>query len=451
MHHTEGKDRDGPEPTSASVPTGLQTFAVIWTGQLISLLGSGLVSFAIGVWIYQTTGSSTRYAMMAFFGMVPGLLIGPVAGVLVDRWDRRSTMILSDFIAALTSVALLVLVATGQLELWHIYVVVAATSMLASFQQPAFLASIPLLIPRRHLGRAAGLTQVGQALPQIAAPLVAGVLMVAVELRGILIIDLIAAALAITTLLAVRLPSPATADRETSEQDSLLRQARFGWDYIMAQPGLVSLLGIASVINFAMGMLQILITPLVLTFGSTTTLGAVLSVASIGFLAGSVMMSIWGGSEQRIRSILWLMLIQAAILFLGGVRPSALLVGGAAFGFMFCMPLIAGNSQVIWQSRVAPEVLGRVFATRRVIALASQALAYLAAGPLADFVFEPLMATDGALATTVGRVVGSGPGRGIGLLFVFLGCTILAAVALGRRSYSLRQLDYEHRAPESPD
>lgn len=421
---------------------GFRTFLVLWSGQLVSVFGSGLTSFALGVWVYQQSGSATQFGLLTFCAVVPAILTSLLAGGIVDRWDRRRILIVSDSVAACGSLALAALVWSGNLELWHVYAVVVVTASASAFQMPAFTASVPLLVPKQHLGRTAGLTQLGAALPAVAAPLLAGALVGAVGLKGILLIDLSTFLVAVAALLAVRIPNPSRRT-ETGEKQPLWRGAAFGWTYLRERPGLFALLLMFAGINFSLGILRTLMTPMVLSFASAATLGMVMSIASCGMLAGSVVMSVWGGPKRRIHGIFGFAAILGLILFLGGLRPSTLLVSSAAFVFLFCFPLINGCSAAVWQTKIAPDVLGRTTAVQRVIAMSALPLASLIAGPLAEYVFEPLLTAGGPLAGTVGRFVGVGPGRGIGLLFMVLGILILAALALGYSNPRLRNLEDE--------
>jgi MFS transporter, DHA3 family, macrolide efflux protein len=432
--------------TSPVSDRGLRTFLVVWLGQVVSLLGSGLTGFALGVRVYQETGSVTRFALIAFFASLPGLLISPLAGALIDRWDRRLTLLFSDCLAAASTLGLLLLVwsgGVGRLEMWHVYGLMAVGSVANAFQWPAFTAATTLLVPKRHLGRAAGLSQMGVALAQIVSPFTGGLLVTAIGLRGVLAIDLATFGFAALTLLAVRFREPRRAPREEGERRSLWAETGFGWRYLRERPGLLSLLVVFAGTNFSLGMLQALLAPLILSFASAATLGSVLSTAGVGMLAGTVVMSVWGGPKRRIRGIFAGLLAQGVILLLGGFQPSVPLIASAAFVFLFALPILLGCSQAIWQSKVAPEVQGRVFAVRRMVAQSSLPVAYLVAGPLADRVFEPLLAPGGALAGTVGAVIGVGEGRGIGLLFMVLGALVIAGLAAAFANPRLRGVEDE--------
>jgi len=409
---------------------GFRTFSIIWAGQLISLIGSGLTGFALGVWVYQRTGSVTQFALISLFTALPGILFSPLAGALVDRWDRRWAMILSDSGSALCTLSMALLLLANRLEVWHIYLAMGLSSTFSAFQWPAYSAATTLLVPKKHLGRASGMVQFGQALAQIISPTLAGVLMGIIQVQGIILIDFATFFFALFTLLLVRIPRPERTAAGEAGQGSLWREAAYGGKYILARPGLLGLLLLFATTNFAAGIVQVLFTPLVLSFATTAILGAILSVGGLGFLSGGLTMSVWGGPKVRVYGIYLFLLLQGCVLFAAGLPPQATLLGAAAFLYFFAVPIVNGCSQAIWQTKTAPDVQGRVFAVRRMIAWSSLPLAYLVAGPLADKVFEPLMTQDGALADSVGRFIGTGTGRGIGLLYILLGVmTLLATLA----------------------
>jgi len=420
---------------------GFRTFLIIWAGQVVSLTGSGLTGFALGVWVYQRTGSATQFALIALFTALPGILFAPFAGALVDRWDRRWAMILSDAGAGLCTLVVAILLALNRLEVWHIYALMALSSTFSAFQWPAYSAATTMLVPQEQLGRASGLVQMGQAFAQIASPVLAGVLMGVIHIQGVIFIDFATFLVALTTLLSVRIPRPKVTAEGEEGRGSLLHEAAYGWHYIVARRGLLALLLFFAANNFVMGIVQVLFTPLVLSFTTAAVLGAILSAGGLGFLAGSLVMSAWGGPKVRMKGIYAFALMQGFVLFLAGFPPQALILGNAAFLFFFCLPIINGCSQAIWQVKTAADVQGRVFAVRRMIAWSTTPLAYLVAGPLADRIFEPLMAEGGALAGRLGPLIGVGPGRGIALIFLTLGVASLGIVTIAWLYRPMRRVE----------
>jgi DHA3 family macrolide efflux protein-like MFS transporter len=406
---------------------GFWTFTLIWFGQLISLTGSGLTSFALGVWVYQTTDSATSYALVILCTMAPNILLSPVAGALVDRWDRRWAMLLSDTGAGLSTLVIVLLLNFNKRgALWPILLATAASSAFSAFQWPAYAASTSLLVPKEQLGRANGMMQFAQAVGYIASPALAGYLVTTIQVRGVISIDFITFAFAVFTLLLVRIPKP---EISGEGRKSLIHDIAFGLRYLTKRPGLMGLLILFAISNFLLGLIMALFTPMVLSFTNADVLGVMTSIGTLGMLFGGGLMMVWGGPKRRIYGVLGCMLLEGLALLISGTHPSIPLVTAAAFGFFFFFSIDGASNDSIWQSKVAPDVQGRVFGMRSTIAMFSMIPAYALAGPLADDVFEPLLATTGPLATSVGKIIGVGQGRGIGLMFIFAGMlTTLAAV-----------------------
>jgi MFS family permease len=426
-----------------AVERGFRSFLVIWFGQVISLTGSGLTGFALGVWVFQRTGSATAFALISLFTTLPGIVFSPIAGALVDRWDRRGAMLLSDAGAGLCTLGMALLLLGNRLEVWHIYIAMGISSTFSAFQWPAYSAATSLLVPKQQYGRASGMVQMGEGIAQIASPVMAGALVGLIQVQGVILADFATFLFAVSTLLAVRIPKPNTTVEGMAGQGSLLQEAAYGWTYISARPGLLGLLLFFAATNFTSGIVGVLFTPLVLSFSTPAVLGTLLSTGGLGFLAGSLLMSAWGGPKTRVYGILGFSLLQGVVLFAAGLPPNVFILGAAAFFYFFSLPVINGCSQAIWQSKTAPDVQGRVFAVRRMIAWSSLPLAYLIAGPLADRVFEPLMANGGSLAAIFGPVIGAGTGRGIGLLYMVLGCLSLLAVMVGFLYPRIRRVESE--------
>ena len=420
------EDRPAQKPRSQ----GMRVFSVIWFGQLVSTLGSGLTGFAMGVWIYQATGSVTLLAMNLLAYRLPTLLVSPLAGTLADRWDRRWVMILSDAGAGLSTLVIAILMLTDQLAIWHVYVATAVNAGFTALQWPAYSAATSQLVPKEHLGRAGGMVQLGDAISQLASPAIAGALIVTTGLAGVIWIDFFTFGIAVVTLLLVRFPRHTISSSEQEEGGNVWQGAQFGWRYITARPGLFGMMIYFAFVNFFFAMISPLLQPLVLEIGSPDTLGIVFSIVGLGMLTGTVVMSIWGGPRRRVRGMLGFGGLTGIFLVVAGLRPSITLIAFGGFGVMFCVPILNAASQAIWQTKVPHDIQGRVFAVRRMIGLSVAPLGVLAAGPLADRVFEPLFLPGGLFVNNIGRIIGTGSGRGIGLLIVTMGMlSALAAIA----------------------
>lgn len=427
--------------TRRSSSYGMRLFLILWLGQSISTIGTSLGSFGLGVWIYQQTGSATQFAMIAFVAGLTMLSLAPVAGALADRWNRRKLLILSDAVSGVMTLGLAFLLFNDLLRPWMVYPFIAVMVSCMAIQGPALLSSIPQLVPRDQLARASGLTQTSRAFAQIIGPLAAGALVGKIGTQGVILIDCVSFFLALVSILAIRIPNPPRVTE--ARPQSVLAGFTFGLTYLRRLPGLFALLSLYAMTNFCMGMVQVLLTPLILSFATPVELGSVNSAAASGALFGGFALAVWGGPRRRVPMILLLLVGQALILFLGGAQPSIPLIALASFAFMFTLPFVTGFNQAILQSKVAPDVQGRVFAVAGMIAAASLPLASLIAGPLADRVLGPMLSPGGALADTVGRVIGVGEGRGVGFLFILLGALVLVIVGVASLNPRLRRLETE--------
>jgi MFS family permease len=423
-----------------------RVFIIVWSSQCVSMVGSGLTSFALGLWVVQRYGTATPFALIALFTALPTVAMAPMAGVVVDRRDRRLVMLLSDAGAGLATLAAALLLLLGDLRLWQIYLIAAANGLFAAFQQPVYLAATALLVPRKQLGRAAGMVQMAYAATDIVAPLLAGVLILTIDLHGVLLIDLMTFVIAAVCLLVVRFPSPQGRQRGPSRTQSsavaaALREIAAGWKLIASRPGLAELLGLSGATNFATGMIAALLVPMLATMTSADVIGAIISVAGGGMLMGSLVMSLWGGPRRRMTGVIGFTLLKGLGILIMGLRPSVWLIALGATAAHVSIPIANASDQAIWQERVRADHQGRVFATRHMIARAAMPLAYLLAGPLSDRLLEPLMTGHGPAVGIVQPLLGSGPGRGMGLIFVLMGGLIMLVSAAGALSPRLRSLD----------
>jgi MFS family permease len=423
----------------------MRTFWIVWLGQVISTLGTKVTEFALGVWAYQTTGSVTQFALILVFSYLPNFLISPFAGALVDRWNRRWAMILSDSITGLTGLSLMILVATGNLEIWHIYISVSVSSLAKAFQWPAYLASIPQLVPRQNLSRVNGMVQISRGIASILGPIIAGFLIESIQIQGVLLIDAGTYLVALLSLLSVRFPAVShdKPQRQLVKLSQLWQETVLGWNYVIQRPGLFRLILFFSVTYLTEGMVQVLFWPLVLSFASESQLGIVLSVSGCGMLLGSVIVSTWNGFKRRIYGVLFLVGWQGLCLCLGGFQPSLMVAAIGGFGYLFALPIIASCNHTIWQCKVPLELQGRVFALQNQIEKAILIITQLSIGPLVERVFEPLLMPDGVLADSVGQLIGVGAGRGSAFLIILVGISNICAAAIGYNNPRLRRVEKE--------
>jgi DHA3 family macrolide efflux protein-like MFS transporter len=439
-----------PEPGSAAAAPSLwrsRTFLIVWAGQLISVLGAQMASFALAIWVYERTHQATGVSLISLSMALPMVLLAPLAGVVADRWDRRLVMLGSEGGAALVVASLALLHGFGHLGAWHIYLCSALLGTLAVFLASAYMATVCLLVPKAELARASGMAQSGLAVGQLVAPAVAGALVGAFGLQPVLWINCATFLLSAATLLAVRFPRPEPTEAGAAAPAGLWRQALFGLSYIRTRPGLLALTLLFASTNLCQAMVVVLAMPYLLASASPGVAGTVFSIAGCGMLAGSLLVSAWGGPRRRVLGILGFLALGGACIVVAGAFGSPPVFAVAGFCFLFCMPIVVSCNQAIWQSKVEPDVQGRVFAVRMMIGTSSTPVAYACAGPLADRVFAPLALAGGPLAGPLGRLIGTGPGSGIALLFIALGTLILLVAAGALLSPGLRGL--EQRLPDA--
>jgi DHA3 family macrolide efflux protein-like MFS transporter len=404
-------------------PAGMTAFLVVWSGQLVSLVGSAMANFALSIYIWQLTGQATSFALLAFFGTLPNLIFAPFAGALVDRWNRKLTMMISDIAGLIVNGIMLALLITSHLEMWHLYALAVFNGIFMAFQWPAYSAAISTMLEKKHFARASALLSVADSASGIMAPVVAAILIVTIGIPGIILLDAISFVLAIITLLAVAIPQPPRTELSRKASGNLFQEAGFGFRYIFRNR---SLLGLQ--LTFFFGNLLasfgfVVSIPMILarSGNNATVLGTVESVAGVGGVLGGILISIWGGPKRRIMGVIGGWFLTFAGMALLGFSQGPLLWAVAMFCVSFFLPLVNSSNQAIWQAKIPPEIQGKVFSVRRLIAQMASPLSMLLAGPLADSFFGPAMLSGGFLSGVFGPFLGVGPGAGMSLMILLMG------------------------------
>ncbi|MFN8380811.1 MAG: MFS transporter [Anaerolineales bacterium] len=364
-------------------------FFTIFTGQAFSLFGSSLVQFALIWYLTQKTGSATVLATASMFGMLPQVLLGPIAGTVVDRGNRRLIMIFSDATIALFTLLLAYLFWSSKVELWHIYLISAVRSAGGAFHYPAMASSTSLMVPKEQLSRVAGANQTMQGLVSIVAPPIGALLVAVMATQNMLMIDVVTAAMAITPLLFYSIPQPRQEEQhESAPKKSFMQDMGAGVKYMVSWPGLLMLGLMATMLNFLLAPTSAL-TPLLVTryFGKgALELGSLDSFFGIGMIAGGITLSIWGGFKNKIlTSISGIISFSVAILAIA-IAPADKFWIMIASMFMigFMLPMANGPIQALFQSLIEPNMQGRVMSLVSSVAQAMMPLSLLVAGPITD-------------------------------------------------------------------
>jgi hypothetical protein len=400
--------------------SSLGRFLVVWAGQLVSFTGSAASAFALGLWVYEQTGSTTAFALSYAATSLPALVAHPFAGVLVDRYDRRTVMLLSDGSGAVIAAGLAALLLCKSLAVWHVFAAIAVAAVAMAFQQLGFETATTQLAPVGQQRRALGLTQLAYAVSQLLAPILGTAVVKLVGLGGVVSLNLASFVVGMAGVAFVRFP-PLAATSDDARRGSAMTHAWSGLRFTGQRPGLVALLVLIGCSNVVVGSVTVLITPLVLAFGTAKLLGTVFTMGGVGVVLGGAAAASWGGPRSALAGVVGALALSGVVLIGAGLAPSIATFSAAMFLFAFTLPILQACAQSIWQRKVPAGMQGRVFGLRRLSGQLTLTIGYLAAGPLAEAVFEPALAAGGRLAGTAGRLVGTGPGHGMCLLLVILG------------------------------
>jgi MFS transporter, DHA3 family, macrolide efflux protein len=419
---------------------------MIWIGQMISGIASSITSVALPIWIFSITESGAAVGLLEFFFFGSYLLTVPIAGILIDRSDRKTMMLVYDFLSLSGLAVLLILQTAGLLQVWHLYISAVLQGIGSAFQSPSYAAAITTMVSKKQYVRANGLISLLYDFPGIFGPLLAGVMYLVIGLGGILAINLFAFVLSIVVLLLVDVPQPPkTAEGELSH-NKFLDEAIYGIKYIFQRPNLLGLQLIFFTGNLFSGIAlsAAVLYPMILlrTDNNIQILGAVQSAAALAAVLGGIFLTTWGGIKRPARAIIlaWLIssLLGMTLLGIGQVLMIWLIavVVDAIFD-----PVVNVSMDSFLQAKIPPDLQGRVFSASDFISQAVFPFTPLVAGYLGDRIFEPAMGTGGTLATLFGWLVGTGPGSGFGLLILLCG---VGGTLIGVAGYlipSIRNID----------
>jgi DHA3 family macrolide efflux protein-like MFS transporter len=388
-------------------------FFTIWTGQAFSLFGSMLVQFALIWWITKTTGSATILAMASLVGLLPQVILGPLAGAMVDRFNRRITMIVADSLVAVATLVLAALFWLNVIQVWHVFVLMFIRAVAGIFHWSSMQASTTLMIPKDFFSKLQGLnSMLNGGLNIISAPLGA-LLLELLPMQGILAIDVITAVFAVVPLLFIMIPQPEKKIFSPSRngKSTVWDDFRQGLAYVKSWPALMILLGMATLINFLLNpgfsLLPILVTK---HFGGQALqLGYMESGWGVGVILGGLLLSIWGGFKRRmLTSMMGLLGIGVGSLILGLLPASALPFGIVAmFWLGFVNPICNGPLMAVIQAAVAPEMQGRVFTLVSSLAAGMSPLGLIVAGPVADALGVQTWFVVGGMGTLLIALIGA--------------------------------------------
>lgn len=416
----------------------MKKFFIIWVGELLSTIGSGLTAFGLGVYVYQQTGLATSTALISLLALLPTVLLGPVAGVLADRYDRRKLMILGDGLSALGLVFILICLSRGNAGLASICIGVTVSSVFASLLEPAYRATITDLIPKEQYAKASGLVQMAGSAKFLISPFLAGLLMKHAGIVLILWIDIGTLLVTVTaTLFVARSVKP----------EGRLSRMRFladlseGLRILRGTPGILPLVSLSALVCFFLTFIQTLSTPMLLAFTDEATLGTVETLCATGMLTSSLLIGIFSLKGSPVKTLAAAFFGIGVCMILFGLRESTVLITISGFLFFLCLPYANTCLDLLVRQNIPNEAQGRAWGMISLISQMGYLLANACVGFLADYVFDPALREGGLLCETVGRLIGTGTGRGAALLILLGGLCMCLLAPFISHSKKIRSLE----------
>ncbi len=417
-------------------------FITIWVGEFVSSIGSGLTAFALAVYSYQLTHTAGSVALVTLCAFLPAILLSPVGGVLADRFDRRFMMMFGDFFSVSGLIAMLIILSVGKLEVWQICICVTISSIFTALIEPAYKATVTDLLTADEYAKASGLVQVAGSAKYLISPILAGFLLGFTDLRAILMIDISTFFITVLTTFSVKRKTQTKI--VANRNKNFVAELREGWIAVTTDRGIFLLVLLMSLVTFSIGFMQTLYGPLLLPFTDAKTVGTLESFSAVGMMIGSILIGIFSISKKYV-NVLSIGIGIAGISFsILGISTRIFLIGGAGIVFFGALPFVNTSADVLIRQNIANEVQGRAWGMIGILSQFGSVVAYAFSGLLADKIFNPMMKTNGLLSDTVGKIIGTGEGRGIGLLFILLGLLIAGTAVAIHRTGSIRTLESKY-------
>lgn len=435
----EAVDTATPSSTPSDKPPakGLgSTFYTIWVGQFISAIGTAMTSFALGVWLFQRTGSVMDFANMLLFGTLPALLLTPWAGSIADNFDKRKILIAGESVSLICVSAIGILVWKEAFEVWHLWLVQIFLSVSMAFQAPAAYAAISSIVDKSQFGRVGGMFSLARAVSQLGAPMIAATLLALIGLPGIIVMDVITFWCSLSTLFLISLPAipPRVVDPAIAHVSKWLRPLndfKRAIVFLLDRPAMSKIYGYMTLGSFLTGMVAVLVTPMVLSAHSAQDLALITTCGSLGVMIGSLLMIVTGGPKQWTRLIMLLNVVEGLAVALGGYTTRVWVLCMCSFIALMCGTVMAACVQSVWRRKVPRDNQGSISAFQQAVTLSMVPLSAILGGFLAHNLFEPGFMPGGMFFDSVGVWFGSGKGRGTGFFFVIVGVLVTVVSLYG--------------------
>lgn len=415
-------------------------FLILWSGQFISSIGNGLTSFGVGIYVFQMTGKASAMGLVTLLAFMPSLLLSAFAGVLADRYDRRLLMVLGDSLSAIGLVFILICMLRGEAQLWQICVGVTISSVFSSLLDPAYKATVTDLLTKEQYTKASGLVQIASTSKFLISPIIAGYLLVISDIKLLLIIDICTFFVTVTTTLVVR---SGLASKTYERSNSFIRDFKDGWSAISGNRGVLVLIFMTSLLTFLLGIIETLSIPMLLAFSNSSVIGTVETIVASGMLVTSVVIGFLPIKKDYVKILSFSMFLVGIFMAMFGLRENIVLICVAGFLFFAMIPFANVSMDYLIRTNIDNSAQGRAWALIGVITQFGYVAAYALAGLMADYLFTPLLVEGGALAGSVGRIIGTGSGRGTGFLIIVAGIVLSVVSIVLYNMKSVRKLEHK--------
>ncbi len=401
----------------------MKKFRMIWIGELISCIGSGMTAFALSVYVFQMTGSAAYVSLVTLLAYLPSILLCPIGGVLADRYDRRFLMILGDLCSGLGLLYLLVSIQFGHGGMVPVLICVTIDSLFVALMEPSYKATVTDLLSEEEYAKASGLVQLAGNAKFLISPALAGVLLAFADIRLILILDIATFFVTIFAVVCVRRTLAKPVIRE--DKLHIAKELSEGMRFLRERKEILSLVFTMTLLCFFMGVVQTLMPVMALSVTDAKSVGILESVSAVGMVAGSLMIGVFGIKRNHAKILSIAAAFCGLFMALSGVNETIWFIGAMLFLFFATLPFMNTCADVLIRVSIPNELQGRVWSLIGLLSQIGTVVAYAVCGVLADYVFEPLLAEDGALSDSVGTFIGTGAGRGIGFFLILCGITMI--------------------------
>lgn len=413
-------------------------FLLLWSGQLVSAIGSGLTSFGLGVYVFRQTGKASSVALVTLLAFMPSLLLGAAAGVLADRYDRRLMMVLGDSLSAVGIVYILICMISGEAQLWQICAGVTISSVFSSLLEPAYKATVTDMLTEEQYTKASGLVQVAGSAKYLISPVIAGFLLTVSDIRLLLVIDICTFFVTVISTLIVR---KGLASRKYEQARSFIRELREGWGAVSKNRGVLVLVTMTSLITFFVGFIQTLSTPMILAFSDSSALGTSETICASGMLVTSVILGVIPIKKGYVKILSFSLFFTGIFMAMFGLRENIVFICVSGFLFFAMLPFVNTSLDFLTRTNIENDLQGRAWGFIGVISQVGYIAAYALSGILADYVFSPLLTDGGVLADSIGKIIGTGAGRGAGFLIIIAGALLCAVSVVLYKANSVKTLE----------